>query len=303
MSISIMKNKPFRSGFISIIGRPNVGKSTLLNFILKEKAAITSEKPQTTRNRILGIRNTPNSQMIFIDTPGIHKPKYKLNEIMVKTAVDTLREVDAVMFLVEADSHAGAGDRYIISTFFNDLRIPVILVINKIDIIKKETLLPLINEYNNIYKFAEIIPVSALKGDNVERLLDVLEGYLPEGPKYYPDDIYTDQPERFIAAEIVREKIIAKTEEEIPYSVAVFVEEFKERENGNIFIRAVIFVERDSQKGIIIGKSGRMLKEIGKEAREEIEGLLGAKVFLELWVKVKKDWRSDSRVLKQLGYE
>lgn len=298
-----MKNKPFRSGFISIIGRPNVGKSTLLNFILKEKAAIISEKPQTTRNKILGIRNTPNSQMIFIDTPGIHKPKYRLNEIMVKTAVDTLREVDAVIFLVEADSPAGAGDRYIISAFFNVLRIPVILVINKIDLIKKETLLPLINEYNNIYKFAEIIPISALKGDNVEHLLSVLESYLPEGPQYYPDDIYTDQPERFIAAEIIREKIIKKTEEEIPYSIAVAVEEFKERQNGNIFIRAVIFVERDSQKGIIIGKSGRMLKEIGKEAREEIEGLLGAKVFLELWVKVKKDWRSDNRVLKQLGYE
>lgn len=298
-----MKNKLFRSGFISIIGRPNVGKSTLLNEILKEKIAIISKKPQTTRNRILGIRNTEQSQMIFIDTPGIHKPKYRLNEIMVKTAVDTLKEVDVVAFLVEAGDGAGGGDRYIIDTFLNDIEVPVVLIINKIDLVKKENLLPLIGEYNHIHKFAEIIPVSALKGDNVEHLLDVLEGYLPEGPKYYPDDIYTDQPERFIAAEIVREKIINRTKEEIPYSVAVAIEEFKERENGNIYISALIYVERDSQKGIIIGRAGRMLKDIGTEAREGIEKLLGTKVFLELRVKVKKDWRSDNRVLKELGYE
>ncbi len=298
-----MKNKLFRSGFISIIGRPNVGKSTLLNEILKEKVAIISKKPQTTRNRILGIRNTEQSQMIFIDTPGIHKPKYRLNEIMVKTAVDTLKEVDVVAFLVEAGDSIGVGDRYIIDTFLNNVRVPVVLVINKIDLVKKENLLPLIGEYNRIRKFAEIIPVSALKGDNVEHLLNVLEGYLPEGPKYYPDDIYTDQPERFIAAEIVREKIINRTKEEIPYSVAVAIEEFKERENGNIYISALIYVERDSQKGIIIGRAGRMLKDIGTEAREGIEKLLGAKVFLELRVKVKKDWRSDNRVLKELGYE
>ncbi len=299
-----MKNKLFRSGFVSIIGRPNVGKSTLLNAALKEKVAIISEKPQTTRNRILGIRNTKQSQMIFIDTPGIHKPnKYRLNEIMVKTAVDTLKEVDVVAFIVEAGDSAGSGDRYIIAHFLNDVHVPVVLVINKVDLVKKETLLPLIGEYNRIYKFAEIVPVSALKGDNVERFLDVLEGYLPEGPKYYPDDVYTDQPERFIAAEIVREKIINRTKEEIPYSIAVSVEEFKERENGNIYISAVIYVERDSQKGILIGKSGKMLKDVGKDAREDIEALLGTKVYLELWVKVKKDWRSDKKILKELGYE
>ncbi len=298
-----MKNKLFRSGFISIIGRPNVGKSTLLNEILKEKLAIISNKPQTTRNRILGIRNTEQSQMVFIDTPGIHKPKNRLNEIMVKTAVDTLKEVDVVAFLVEAGDSAGGRDRYIIDTFLNNVRVPVVLVINKIDLVRKENLLPLIGEYNHIRKFAEIIPVSALKGDNVEHLLDVIEGYLPEGPKYYPDDIYTDQPERFIAAEIVREKIINRTKEEIPYSVAVAIEEFKERENGNIYISALIYVERDSQKGIIIGRAGRMLKDIGTEAREGIEKLLGTKVFLELRVKLKKDWRSDNRVLKELGYE
>ncbi len=288
----------FRSGFISIIGRPNVGKSTLLNSLLGEKIAIISDKPQTTRNKILGIVNRPGAQLVFIDTPGIHKPMHRMNEHMVKTALATYNEVDAVLLMVEATEKPGAGDRYIIETL-SRIRTPVILLINKIDLVRKDALLPLIHEYNTLYRFAELMPISAIKGD-LGGLVDVIVRMLPAGPKYFPEDQLTDQPERFIISEIIREKIFILTKEEIPYSTAVVIEDMKE-EPEITRINAVIYVERDSQKGIIIGKAGNMLKRIGTLARQDAERLLGVKVFLQLWVKVKKDWREDERVLKEIG--
>lgn len=289
----------FKSGFISIIGRPNVGKSTLLNSILGEKIAIISKKPQTTRNRILGVKNLPQAQLIFLDTPGIHKPRNKLGETMVKTALETYKEVDLILLMVEPEE-PGQGDIRIIETL-RSIKKPVFLLINKVDTVEKQVILPLIDQYQKVFNFAEIIPISALKLDNLDRLLETIIKYMPEGPKYYPDDLVTDQLERFMVAEIIREKVIEKTKEEVPYSVAVMVEEFREEEKP-VFIRALIYVERDSQKGILIGKGGRMLKEIGTLARKDIEGLLGTKVFLELWVKVKEGWRKDERILKELGY-
>lgn len=290
----------FKSGFISIIGRPNVGKSTLLNAILGEKISIISNKPQTTRNRILGVRNLPQAQLIFLDTPGIHKPRHKLGEAMVRTALEACKEVDLVLLMVEPEQPAHE-DRHIIETI-RSIKRPLFLLINKIDTVAKQKMLPLIEQYNKISDFSEIIPISALKLDNIDRLLETIIKYMPEGPKYYPDEIVTDQLERFMVSEIIREKIMEQTKEEIPYSVAVVVEEFSEGERL-ISIRALIYVERDSQKGILIGKGGRMLKEIGTLARKDIEGLLGTKVFLELWVRVKKDWRQDERVLREFGYK
>lgn len=295
-----MSNKAtFKSGFISIIGRPNVGKSTLLNAILGEKIAIISEKPQTTRNRILGVKNLLHAQLIFIDTPGIHKPRHKLGETMVKTALDACKDMDLILMMTvpEEPNH---GDRQIIEILSSIMR-PVFLLINKIDTVAKQKILPLIEQYHKIFNFSEIIPISALKLDNLDRLLETIIKYIPEGPKYYPEDIFTDQLERFMVAEIIREKIMQHTKEEVPYSVAVVIEEFKEEERI-ILIRALIYVERNSQKGILIGKGGRMLKEIGMLARKDIEGLLGSRVYLELWVKVKEDWRQDERVLKEFGY-
>ena len=288
----------FKSGFISIIGRPNVGKSTLLNALLGEKIAIISDKPQTTRNRILGIVSRPGAQMVFMDTPGIHKPMHKMNEFMVKTALATYSEVDVILMLVEATEQPGGGDRFIIETL-SRLKTPVFLLINKTDLIKKESLLPLMQEYGRLYNFAEIIPVSALKND-LGDLVDVILKQLPQGPKYFPDDQLTDQPERFVVSELIREKIFELTKEEIPYSTAVVIEEMKE-EPEITRITAVIYVERDSQKGILIGKGGAMLKQIGTLARKDAEKLLGAKIFLQLWVKVKKGWREDERMLKNLG--
>ena len=305
-----MTQPAFRSGFISIIGRPNVGKSTLLNRILKEKIAIISDKPQTTRNRILGVKHLPHAQVVFLDTPGIHKPQYKLNQRMVKTALGTLQEVDLVFFLIEAaeadrmDRHApltAGGDRFILE-WIKDLKTPVFLVINKVDLIKKGKILPLLEACGRQFAFAEIVPVSALTGDNVDRLLEAAVGYLPEGEPFFPEDVVTDQPVRFIASEIIREKILHHTREEIPYSIAVMIESFKEAPGKPTHIQATILVERDSQKGILIGKKGEMLKTVGTEARLELEGLLGAKVFLELWVKVQEDWRQDEALLKELGY-
>jgi len=295
-----MSRDTFRSGFISIIGRPNVGKSTLLNAVIGEKIAIISERPQTTRNRILGVKNLPHSQLIFLDTPGIHKPRNKLGETMVKTALETCKEVDLILLMVEPDEPR-EGDIRIIETL-RPIRKPVFLLINKVDTLEKQKILPLIDRYQGIFNFAEIIPVSALKLDNIDRLLEMIIKYIPEGPRYYPDDMVTDQLERFMVAEMVREKIMEYTKEEVPYSVAVVVEEFREKEDI-VFIRALIYVERESQKGILIGKGGRMLKEIGISARKEIEGLLGTKVFLELWVKVKEGWRQDERSLKEFGYK
>lgn len=312
-----MSKAAFHSGFVAIIGRPNVGKSTLLNRILQEKIAIISDKPQTTRNRILGVKHLPQAQIVFLDTPGIYKPKDKLNQRMVKVALGTLEEVDLVFFLVEGTDAvptgrqavpggrhgpaAGGGDQFIMERL-KALETPVFLVLNKMDLVKKEKTIPLVEEYTRQFKFAEVFPISALTGDNVDRLIEVAAGYLSEGDPFFPPDVVTDQPVRFIAAETVREKILHHTREEIPYSVAVVIEEFKEEAERSVHIRALILVERDSQKGILIGKKGAMLKTVGTEARLDLESLLGTKVFLELWVKVQKDWRQDESVIKELGY-
>lgn len=292
------KDKDFKSGFIGIIGRPNVGKSTLMNCLLGEKISIISDKPQTTRNRIRGILTLPDAQLVFLDTPGIHKPLHKMNEIMVKTALGTYGEVDVIMLLVEATERPGAGDKFIIETL-SRIKTPVFLVINKVDLIAKERLLPLMQELSGLYPFAEIIPVSALKQD-LGGLREAILKRLPKGPKYFPDDQLTDQPERFVVTEIIREKIFELTKEEIPYSTAVVIEQMKEEPNLTS-IHAMIYVERDSQKGIVIGKNGALLKEIGARARLDAEKLLGVKVFLQLWVKVKKGWRDDDHMLRNVG--
>lgn len=295
----------FRSGYVSLTGKPNVGKSTLLNTILGEKVAIVTSKPQTTRNRITGIKTLIDAQIIFMDTPGIHKPMHKLGKIMVKTAKNVVREVDLILFMVEPEEPQ-ASDEYIIE-LLKGLGKPVFLLINKVDVVKKPLLLPLIDTYSKLYLFKEIIPISALTGEGVDDLLKSIVGYLLEGPKYYPDDIITDQIESFMVSEIIREKIIEQTEEEVPYSVAVEVIEWEEvlTKAGEemVSIRANIYVERDSQKGIIIGAGGGRLKTIGTSARIDIERLLGTKVFLELWVKTKRDWRYDERVLRELGFK
>ncbi len=292
----------FKSGFIAIAGRPNVGKSTLLNRILGEKLAITSSKPQTTRNRITGIRNTDDGQMIFLDTPGIHHAKTPLNRYMVKAAMSTFSEVDLILLLVEADRGHDPDDDLIIENL-REAGVPVYLVINKIDRVEKVKLLPLIDRFRSLYDFREIVPVSAVTGDGVDRLIELIREALPEGPKYFPDDLFTDNSERFIAAEIVREKILLLTHKDIPYATAVTVDAFKEDEEKNrIRITATITVEKDSQKGILIGKGGKMLKEIGTQARLEMEQFFAAKIFLELFVRVRKDWTKDAKWLKEFGY-
>lgn len=294
--------KAFVSGFVAIIGRPNVGKSTLLNQVVGQKIAIMSDKPQTTRNKIHGVYTTDNSQIVFLDTPGIHKPQSRLGDYMMKVAEGTLREVDAILFLVDAAEGLGGGDRFIIERL-KQVNTPVILVLNKIDQVHPEQLLPLIASYKDLYPFAEIIPISALLGSNVSSLLETLTGYLEEGPQYYPADQVTDHPEQFVCAELIREKILHLTREEIPHSIAVTIEDMKQESNGVVHISAVIYVERSSQKGIIIGKKGALLKEVGQQARADIEALLGSRAFLELWVKVKKDWRNQERILKDLGFK
>ncbi len=295
-------NEGFRSGFVALVGRPNVGKSTLMNRMVGRKLAIMSDKPQTTRNKITAVLTTDGAQLVFIDTPGIHKPKHKLGEYMVNVAQNVFHEVDVVLFLVEAgEKEVGAGDRYIIEQL-KEIKTPVILVINKIDTVEKTVLLSLIDMYRQTCNFREIVPVSALDGENVDELVSVLTGLLPEGPQYYPDDMITDQPERMIIKEIIREKVLHLTRDEIPHSVAVEIEEIKQRQNELVYVRAVIFIERDSQKGIIVGKSGQMLKKIGALARGEIENLLGSKVYLDLWVKVKKDWRNSDNFLRDMGF-
>ncbi|MCG7407840.1 GTPase Era [Paenibacillus sp. ACRRX] len=295
------QSKSYKSGFVAIIGRPNVGKSTLMNHIIGQKIAIMSDKPQTTRNKIHGVYTTEGSQIVFLDTPGIHKRQSKLGDYMNQVALTTLNEVEAVLFLVDVSAGLGGGDRYVIEQL-KRVNTPVILVMNKIDQVQPEELLGMIKTYNELHQFAEIIPISALQGNNVDRLLQVLSGYLPEGPQYYPEDQITDHPEQFVVAELIREKILHATREEIPHSIAVMIEDMKVQDNGVVHISAVIFVERDSQKGIVIGKQGALLKEVGKLARKDIETLLGSKSFLELWVKVKKDWRNHDRVLRDLGF-
>ncbi|GAB1156514.1 MULTISPECIES: GTPase Era [Paenibacillus] len=296
-----MKKKAFKSGFVAIVGRPNVGKSTLMNQVIGQKIAIMSDKPQTTRNKIHGVYTSEDKQVVFLDTPGIHKRQSKLGDYMNQTALNTLGEVEAALFLIDASEGMGGGDRYIAEQLKN-VRTPVILVMNKIDKIEPEALLPLIEEYRKLHDFAEIVPVSAKLGSNVSTLLDQIGKYLPEGPQYYPEDQVTDHPEQFVCAELIREKILQMTREEVPHSIAVTIEDMKVQDNGVVYISAVIFVERDSQKGIIIGKQGALLKEVGKRARTDIQNLLGSKIFMDLWVKVKKDWRNQDRVLRDLGF-
>lgn len=296
-----MNKHKFKSGFVSIIGRPNVGKSTLMNEVIGQKIAIMSDKPQTTRNKIHGVYTTPTSQIVFIDTPGIHKPNSKLGNFMMRAAEGTLNEVDAILFLVDVVEGIGGGDRYIIEQL-KKVTTPVILVLNKIDKVHPEQLLPIISKYQKLHDFSQIVPISAIQGNNVTTLLEQVIQYLPEGPQYYPEDQITDHPEQFICSELIREKILHVTREEIPHSIAVYIEDMKLDNKGIVHISAVILVERDSQKGIIIGKKGALLKEIGKKAREDMEKLLGSKIFLEMWVKVQKDWRNQDRMLKELGF-
>ena len=293
--------KDFRSGYVSIIGRPNVGKSTLLNSILGDKIAIVTSKPQTTRNKIIGIKTLDAAQIIFIDTPGIHRPRHKLGETMIRAAKEALNEVDVILIMVEP-CEPDKGDRVIID-LLKKVQSPVFLLINKIDIFRKSDILPIIDHFKELYPFKEIIPISAIKHDGINLLIKRICDYLPPGPRYYPDDLITDQMERFMVSEIIREKTMYMTKEELPYSVAVKVAEWKEREDGLISINCNIYVERNGQKAIIIGKRGAMLKAIGSAARLEIEKLLNTKVFLEIWVKVKKNWRNDIRFLKELGYK
>ncbi|SEP89651.1 GTPase Era [Piscibacillus halophilus] len=295
-------NDNFRSGFIAIIGRPNVGKSTFMNHVLGQKIAIMSDKPQTTRNKIQGVFTKENAQFVFIDTPGIHKPKHKLGDFMVQSSINTLNEVDLVMFMVNAKEGFGKGDQFIIDKLQN-VKQPIFLVINKIDEVHPDELLPLISFYKEKLNFKEIVPISALNGNNVNHLLEVMESYLPEGPQFYPEDQITDHPERFIISELIREKVLHYTREEVPHSIAVVIEGIQSDEESKLIdVQAAIIVERPSQKGIIIGKQGKMLRQIGTEARKDIENLLGSKIYLELWVKVEKDWRNRMHQLRDFGY-
>ncbi|OKO91265.1 GTP-binding protein Era [Geobacillus proteiniphilus] len=297
-----MRKEGYKSGFVAIIGRPNVGKSTFLNRVIGQKIAIMSDKPQTTRNKIQGVYTDDDAQIIFIDTPGVHKPKHKLGDFMMKVALNALREVDLILFMVNAEEGFGRGEAFIIERL-KEVDTPVFLVINKIDRVHPDELLPLIDRYKDLHPFAEIVPISALEGNNVDRLLEQIKERLPEGPQYYPPDQITDHPEQFIIAELIREKALHLTREEVPHSIAVVVERIERREGSpTVYISAVIVVERDSQKGIIIGKQGRMLKEIGQRARADIEALLGSRVFLELWVKVQKDWRNRLSQLRDFGF-
>ncbi|MGX7199854.1 GTPase Era [Enterococcus nangangensis] len=292
----------FHSGFVAIVGRPNVGKSTLLNRIVGEKIAIMSDKAQTTRNKIQGIYTTEDAQLVFIDTPGIHKPKNQLGDFMVESAFSALNEVDAILFMVAADQRRGPGDNLIISRLQN-ADVPVYLVVNKIDKVHPDRLLPLIEDYASQMDFKEVVPLSATMGNNFEHLMELLVTQMPEGPQFYPEDQLTDHPEYFVVSELIREKVLLLTRDEVPHSVAVVVDSMKRNENDKVHVQATIIVERDSQKGIIIGKGGKMLKIIGTKARQDIEHLLGDKVFLELWVKVQKDWRDKKVYLNDYGYK
>ncbi len=295
------KAGPFRSGYIAIVGRPNVGKSTLLNQLLGEKVAIVTPKPQTTRNRITGIKTTPNSQIVFLDTPGIHQARSLMNRRMVDTALQALHGVDGVLWLLDAQDRIGADEEAMAATL-RELQTPVLILLNKIDLVSKGKLLPLMQRCSELLPDKEIVPISALQGDGLELVLEIIEKWLPAGPHYFPEGEFTDQSERFIAAEIIREKVFLLTREEIPYGVAVTVDEFSEKEERNlVVIMATIHTERDSHKPILIGKKGSMLKEIGKQAREELQVLLGCKIFLELFIKVDKGWTQDPHALAEMG--
>ena len=291
-----------KSGFVTLVGRPNVGKSTLMNHLIGQKIAITSDKPQTTRNRIQTVYTDERGQIIFLDTPGIHKAKNKLGEYMVNVAEHTLKDVDVVLWLVEPTTFIGAGERHIAEQL-NKVKTPVLLIINKIDTVKKEEILPFIAAYKDICPFAEIMPVSALKGIATDTVLDMIFKYLPYGPQFYDEDTVTDQPMRQIAAELIREKALRLLDEEIPHGIAVTIEKMTERRNGLFDIEATIVCERESHKGIIIGKGGAMLKKIGTAARVEIENMLEARVNLRLWVKVRKEWRDSDLYMKNYGYD
>jgi GTP-binding protein Era len=295
-------NKNYKSGFVSVIGRPNVGKSTLINSLIGQKVVIMSDKPQTTRNKIMCVLTLDDAQILFIDTPGIHKPKHKLGEYMLKAAENTLREVDVIFFVVDATEDIGGGERYILDLLAL-VKTPVILVVNKIDKIEKTKLLPIIQKYSACYNFVGVVPISAMEHTNLDHLIVEVKKYLDFGPQYYPEDMITDQPERLVIAEMIREKVLHATRDEIPHSIAVDIEEITTRANEDLYIRAVVYVERESQKGIVIGAKGQLLKEVGKLARADIENLLGSKIFLDLWVKVKKDWRNKEGSLRSFGYE
>ena len=290
-----------KSGFVSIIGRPNVGKSTFVNRVIGHKIAIMSDKAQTTRNKIQGVMTRDDAQIIFIDTPGIHKPKHKLGDYMMRVAKNTLSEIDAIMFMVNVNEDIGRGDEYIMEMLKN-VKTPIFLVLNKIDLVHPDTLMPKIEQYQSYMDFTDIIPISALEGLNVDHFIDVLKSFLPEGPKYYPDNQISDHPEQFVVSEIIREKILHLTSEEIPHEIGVNVDRMIKEDEDRVRIEATIYVERDSQKGIVIGKGGKKLKEVGKRARRDIEMLLGSKVYLELWVKVQRDWRNKVNFIRQIGY-
>ena len=294
-------SKQFKSGFVAIVGRPNVGKSTFMNYVLGQKIAIMSDKAQTTRNKIQGVYTNQDCQIVFLDTPGIHKPKHELGNFMVESAYSALKEVDAVLFMVNAAEKRGPGDDFIIEKL-KEIKTPVFLVLNKIDLISPDELLDRVESYQETIPFAGIIPISVLQGNNVQELMTTLTNHLPEGPQYYPSDQITDHPEYFVVSELIREKILHLTKEEIPHSVAVTVDKMQKDEFDKVHVYANIIVERPTQKGIIIGKGGKLLKEIGVRARKDIEQLLGNKVYLELWVKVEKDWRKKKSHLQDFGY-
>ena len=292
----------FHSGFVAILGRPNVGKSTFLNRVVGQKIAIMSDKAQSTRNKIQGIYTEDDAQIVFIDTPGIHKPHSRLGDFMVESALSTLNEVDAVLFMVNATQKRGRGDDFIIERLKN-VKKPIYLVINKIDQIHPDKLLQIMDDYRNTLDYAEVFPISALEGNNCPELIESLVNTLPEGPQYYPADQITDHPERFIAGELIREKVLELTREEVPHSVAVVVDRIHREDDEKVLVQATIVVERNSQKGIIIGKGGKMLKQIGVKARKDIELMLGDKVYLELWVKVQPNWKDRQVDLQALGYK
>ncbi len=292
----------FKSGFVTIVGRPNVGKSTLLNQIMGEKLSIVSNKPQTTRNNIQTILTGENHQLVFVDTPGIHKPKHKLGEYMVNSAKDSIKEVDLVLFLINPEEEIGRGDKFIIETLKNQ-KAPVFLVLNKVDEFTQERVAKTLQMYSSEMDFKEIIPISALKGKNVDKLVELMIGAMPEGPKYYPDDMITDVQERFVVSEIIREKALRTLREEIPHGIAVDIIQMKQSPSGTWHIEVDMLCEKDSHKGIIIGKNGQSLKKIGESARYEIERFLRSKVNLKIWVKVRKEWRDNQNLLKELGYK
>ncbi|MDQ0150115.1 GTPase Era [Eubacterium multiforme] len=292
----------FKSGFISIVGRPNVGKSTLMNYIMGEKLSIVSNKPQTTRNNIQTILTTDDYQMIFVDTPGIHKPKHKLGEYMVNSAKDSTKDVDLILFLTNPGEEIGRGDKFILESL-KSKNAPVFLVLNKVDEFTQDVVAKSLIDFSKEFNFKEIIPISALKGKNVDELLKLMVKELPEGPKYYPEDMITDVQERFVVSEIVREKALRTLRDEVPHGIAVDVIQMKQKENGTYHIEVDLICEKDSHKGIIIGKNGQSLKKIGEASRYELERFLRSKVNIKIWVKVRKEWRDNQTLLKELGYK